>query len=338
MTSRVFGRLDGTDIPEVTLATEAGMEARIIGWGAVLRDLVVPEAGGRQRVVLGLDSLEDYVRHSPYFGAVVGRYANRIGRARFRLDGREVTLAPNENGNALHGGPRGFGRRAWSLIDHDRTRAHLGLVSEDGDMGYRGRLLAFCSYELFEPATLRITLSAVADEPTPVNLSTHSYYNLDGSPDIRDHLLTVAADAVTPTDADLIPTGEIASVAGTPFDFRTARTLRGSGQYHDLDINFVLRRDRGASSELAHAATLRSPVSRVAMDLWTTEPGLQVYDGHLIDLPVAGLGGMPLGRYAGLPMEPQRFPDGPNRSHFPPCILRPGEVSRQVSELRFFAG
>lgn len=333
MTVRPFGSYRGQDIGEVVIASQGGAVATIIGWGAVLRDLVVPGPSGPQRVVLGLETLDEYVRHSPNFGAVVGRYANRIGRARFRLDGREVDLVPNENRNALHGGPDGFGRRAWTIVAHDARRVHLALVSEDGDMGYPGRLFATATYEMLEPATLRITLQAIADQPTPVNLTTHSYYNLDGSTDVRDHRLQVSADFFTPVDPELIPTGEIASVDGTRFDFRRARTLRMEAGYEDYDMNLVVRREPG--SGLVHAATLSSDVSGIALDLWTTEPGVQVYDGHLIDVPVAGLGGGALLRYAGLPLEPQRFPDAPNRSHFPSTLLLPGQVSRQVSEIRF---
>lgn len=331
MTIRPFGHYRGQEVGEVVIASQAGAAATVMSWGAVLRDLVVPGRSGPQRVVLGLDTLDDYVRYSPNFGAVVGRYANRIGQARFWLDGREVDLVPNENGNELHGGPDGFGRRAWTIVAHDPRRVHLALVSEDGDMGYPGRLFAIATYEMLEPATLRITLQAIADQPTPVNLTTHSYYNLDGSADVRDHRLQVSADFYTPVDGELIPTGEIASVAGTRFDFREARTLR-TGAYQDYDANLVIRRE--PDSGLAHAATLSSDASGIALELWTTEPGVQVYDGHLIDVPVAGLGGTVLRPYAGLPLEPQKFPDSPNRSHFPSTLLLPGRVSRQVSEVR----
>jgi aldose 1-epimerase len=335
MSVRPMGRLGAVDILEVELRSEAGAVAKVMTWGAVLRDFVVPGPNGPQRVVLGLDRLEDYLVHSPYFGAVVGRYANRIGDARFRLGGHEVRLLANEADNELHGGPVGFGKRPWSLVAHSRNSATLALLSDDGDQGYPGRLFATCIYELEEPATLRITLLAFADRPTPVNLSTHSYWNLDGSPDVRDHRLQVHADFITPTDSELIPTGAIAPVAGTPYDFRASRPIRSHDPYPDYDMNYVVRRERAAAPELAHAATLSSPVSGLAMELWTTEPGLQVYDGHKVDIPVPGLGGARYGRYAGMPLEPQRFPDGPNRSYFPSCILSPGEVSRQATEIRF---
>jgi aldose 1-epimerase len=286
-------------------------------------------------VVLGLHSIEDYVAHSPYFGAIVGRYANRIGHAQFTLGGETFKLDANEGRNQLHGGSRGFGTRLWSIVDRTPASVTLALVSEDGDMGYPGRLIATCTYALIEDFTLRIVLEATTDRPTPVNLTTHSYYNLDGSPDISSHHLMIAADYVTPTHADLIPTGEIKSVAGTAYDFLiqrpigAAQLLQGRVNY---DINYVLQ---GAAGELRRAATLKSFNNGLEMALWTTEPGVQFYDGHLLDVPVPGLGGAHYGPHAGLCLEPQRFPDGPNKAHFPPCILEPGAVSRQISELRF---
>jgi aldose 1-epimerase len=337
MSVRPMGRLGAVDILEVELRSEAGAVAKVMTWGAVLRDFVVPGPNGPQRVVLGLDRLEDYLAHSPYFGAVVGRYANRIGDARYRLGGQDVHLAANEAGNELHGGPAGFGLRPWSLLASTPASATLALVSPDGDQGYPGRVLATCTYELREPATLRITLEATTDQPSPVNLSTHSYWNLDGSSDIRHHRLAVEADFYTPVDSELIPTGAIVPVAGTVYDFRSAREIRAVEPYPDYDINYVVRRERSVDPELVRAATLASDRSGLAMELWTTEPGLQLYDGHKIDIPVPGLDGMRYGPYAGMPLEPQRFPDGPNHAHFPPCILQPGQVSRQVSEMRFRA-
>lgn len=335
MSVRTFGTFRGTEILDITLAAD-GIEARIITWGAVLRDLVVPaRGGGRRHVLLGLNTLDDYVRHSPDFGAVVGRYANRIGDARFRLGGREVDVVANENGNELHGGPDGFGRRPWALVAHDARRAHLALVSEDGDMGSPGRLFAFATYEIVAPATLRFTLQAIAEEPTPVNMTVHGYYNLDGSADARDHRLEIASDLYLPTDAGLIPTGEVSRIAGTPFDFRTARPVRPREPGVLYDVNYVLRRERTPEPTLARAATLASDRSGIAMELWTTEPGLQLYDGHKVDVPVPGLGGARYGACAGIALEPQRFPDAPNHAHFPPCTLPPGEVSRQMTELRF---
>jgi len=335
MTIERFGTLDGSDVLEVRLTAPDGIEMRVLNWGAVVRDLVVPTPKGPQRVVLGLNSIEDYVAHSPYFGAIVGRYANRIGQARFTLNGETFGLDANEGRNQLHGGTRGFGSRLWTIVDHQPSSVTLALVSEDGDMGYPGRLIATCTYSLHERATVRIALEATCDKPTPVNLTTHGYFNLDGSTDISSHHLLIAGDFITPTSADLIPTGEVRSVENTDYDFTTLRPI-GAAQLMQrrirYDINYVLRGGRG---QLTHAATLQSLMSGLSMELWTTEPGVQFYDGHLLDMPVPGLGGAHYGPHAGLCLEPQRFPDGPNKAHFPPCILEPGAVSRQISELRF---
>jgi aldose 1-epimerase len=335
MTIELFGSVDGTEVFEITLRNPSGAAARILTWGAVVRDLTVPTRQGPQPVVLGLDTVEDYIAHSPYFGAVVGRYANRIGGARFSIDGETYEIDANEGRNQLHGGTRGFGSRVWSVIDRTQASVTLALVSEDGDMGYPGRLTATCTYTLLEPATLRFVLEATTDRATPVNLTNHCYFNLDGSSDISSHHLMIAADHVTPTAPDLIPTGEIKSVAGTAYDFRSLRPIGASALMQgrvSYDINYVLR---GGEDELAHAVTLKSLNNNLSLELWTTEPGVQFYDGHLIDIPVPGLRGTVYGRHAGLCLEPQRFPDSPNKAHFSPCILEPEAVSRQISELRF---
>ncbi|HZB63183.1 MAG TPA: aldose epimerase family protein [Microvirga sp.] len=334
-----FGVVDGEDVLQVTLTGPSSginrVEMRVLTWGAVVRDLVVPSVAGLQRVVLGLNSIEDYVAHSPYFGAIVGRYANRIGGAQFDLNGETCKLDANEGRNQLHGGSMGFGTRLWSIVDHKPSSVTLSLVSDDGDMGYPGRLTATCTYELQDPATVRIALEATCDRPTPVNLTTHGYFNLDGSGDISSHHLMIEGDFITPTRSDLIPTGEIRGVTDTDYDFTSLRPI-GAAQLMQrrvpYDINYVLR---GKAGELHRAATLKSLRSGVSMELWTTEPGLQFYDGHLINMPVTGLNGTPYGPHAGLCLEPQRFPDGPNKAHFPLSILEPGLVSRQVSELRF---
>jgi len=330
-----FGSLHGEDVLQITLTSPDGMEMRVLTWGAVIRDLVVPSAKGPQGVLLGLNSIEDYVAHSPYFGAVVGRHANRIGKAQFTLNGETYKLDANEGANQLHGGSMGFGTRLWSLIGHTESSVTLSLVSEDGDMGYPGRLIATCTYTLLPSSTVRIELTAVTDRPTPVNLTTHGYFNLDGGADILSHHLMIAADYITPTRPDLIPTGEIKRVAGTPYDFTTPRTIGAAEFMQDrtiYDTNFVLR---GPYGVLRQAASLMSSKSGLTLELWTTEPGLQFYAGHLIKVPVSGLNGAHYRPHAGLCLEPQRFPDSPNNAHFPSSILEPGQVSRQVSELRF---
>jgi aldose 1-epimerase len=345
MTLARIGSIGGREIEEVTLRSAAGAEAKVITFGAIVRDLKVPTPRGLQRVVLGLDDIAGYAGAARHMGAIVGRYGNRIGRGRFSLDGETFGLDLNENRldpagpgrQHLHGGAKGFSQRVWTLVDLTPASATLALVSADGDMGYPGRLVATCAYTLAEPATLRLVLEATADRATPVNLTTHLYYNLDGSPDILDHALEIAAGHVTLTDEELIPTGEVRSVAGTPYNFRVPRPIReGMGEAAvDYDINYVLSGPRGA---LNRAATLVSGKSGVAMELWTTEPGLQFYGGHKLAVPAGALGGGAYGRHGGLCLEPQRFPDGPNHPHFPPSILRPGEVSRQTSELRFLPG
>jgi aldose 1-epimerase len=349
VTRSLLGTLaDGTPIHEVRLRTPAGAQATIMEWGAVLRDLVVPRPdGGSQRVVLGFDNLADYVAHSPHMGAIAGRFANRIGGGRFTLDGKAHQLPLNQNGlHSLHGGGKGFGKRPWTILHHDEASVTLALVSADGDAGYPGALCVWCRYSLHGEATLRIELSATTDAATIVNLAHHSYFNLDGGPDILDHGLEVRSHLMTPVDADLIPDGSLADVGGTPFDFRKSRPIQMVGQDGAriwYDHNYILRRDRSEPSaavgfDLAHAATLRSGRSGLSLQLWTTEPALQVYDGAKLNTPVPGLDGLPYGPNAGIALEPQHVPDSPNLPHFPSTVLRPGEVYRQVSEYRFGAG
>ncbi|WP_445502131.1 aldose epimerase family protein [Microvirga sp. G4-2] len=329
-----FGSVDGEDVLQITLTGPDGIEMRVLTWGAVIRDLVVPTGNGPQNVLLGLNSIEDYIAYSPYFGAIVGRYANRIGGARFTLNDETYKLDANEGANQLHGGSRGFGTRLWSLVGHGESSVTLSLVSQDGDMGYPGRLIATCTYTLLPSATVRIELTAITDRPTPVNLTTHGYFNLDGSADILSHHLMLAADYITPTHPDLIPTGEIRPVADTAYDFTSPRPI-GAKLIDDdtlYDTNYVLR---GPYGLLRQAAIVRSPRNGLSMELWTTEPGVQFYAGHLINMPVSGLNGAQYGRHAGLCLEPQRFPDSPNKAHFPSSILDPGQVSEQVSEFRF---
>jgi aldose 1-epimerase len=334
MSVHLFGEIDEALVTETKIASKAGAQAKILSWGAVLRDLVVPTANGPQRVTLGLNTIEDYLAHSPSFGAVPGRFANRIANGRFTLDGRVYELArkPGEK-HTLHGGPRGFGHRLWTLGDHDESTVTLVLESPDGEAGFPGALTAICVYLLLEPATLRVELTARCDRPTIVNLTQHAYFNLDGSSDVRDHELTLACDFYTPTDAELIPTGEIRAVAGTPFDFRQARPIRNeAGQTYDT--NFVAAREPDETG-LAPIAKLRSPRNGLTLELHSTEPGVQVYDAATLDCPSPGLDGAHYGAHAGVCLEPQAFPDSPNRRHFSPCVLRPEDEYRHVSEFRF---
>jgi aldose 1-epimerase len=337
MNIRAFGAIDGAEAYEIGIGSKAGAAAKILTWGSVLRDLVVPTSAGPQHVTLGLNTLDDYVAHSPHFGAVPGRFANRIANGRFFLDGVEHALdrKPGEK-HTLHGGPCGFGKRLWRLGACDHSSVSLSLDSPDGDAGFPGALRATCVYRMLEPATLRVELSAVSDKPTVVNLTQHAYFNLDGSPDILDHELTLFADFYTPADGELIPTGEIRAVAGTPYDFRAVRPVRHtSGTTYDT--NFVAARFPGAEG-LAPIAVLRSPRNGLTMSLHSTEPGVQLYDAATLDCPAPGLDGVRYGAHGGLCLEAQAFPDSPNRRHFTDCVLRPDAEYRHVSEFRFASG
>jgi aldose 1-epimerase len=334
MSARSFGGINGSPIFEVTIASSAGASAKILTYGAVLRDLVVPASNGLQRVVLGLNTIDDYVAYSPSFGAVPGRFANRIANGRFILDGVAYQLdrKPGEK-HTLHGGPHGFGHRIWKLGAYDSSSVELTLESADGDSGFPGALTATCVYRLIEPATLRVELSAVSDRPTVVNLTQHSYFNLDGSPDILDHEVNLFADFYTPADAELIPTGEIRAVAGTPYDFRTARTVRNPTNT-PYDINFVAANEPDDEG-LAQIAAVRSPRNGLTLSLFSTEPGVQFYDAAPLNCPAPGLNGQHYGAHAGFALEPQAFPDSPNRRHFTDCVLRPDDEYQHISEFRF---
>ena len=334
MNTKAFGEVDGAAVLEVAIGSRAGATAKILTYGAVLRELLVLTSRGPQIVVLGLNTIADYVAHSPHFGAVPGRYANRIANGRFALDGVEYQLArkPGEK-HTLHGGPRGFGHLVWKLGARDASSVELTLYSPDGDSGFPGGLTANCVYRMLEPATLRVELTATTDKPTIVNLTQHSYFNLDGSTDILDHELTLFSDFYTPTDADLIPTGEIRAVAGTPYDFRQARPVRDAGGT-TYDTNFVAsQQPRGDG--LAPIATLGSRLNGLTLSLFSTEPGVQFYDAAKLNCPAPGLDGKRYGAHAGLCLEPQAFPDSPNWRHFTDRVLRPGAEYRHVSEFRF---
>ncbi len=336
MSVKAFGRVGEVEVHEIEIAGRAGARASILTYGAVLRDLSVPVGGRMQRTILGLNSIEDYVAHSPSFGAVPGRFANRIANGRFSLDGvtYELQRKPGD-AHTLHGGPKGFAKRIWTIDAHDETSVALSLVSPDGDMGFPGETRVRCLYRFVEPATLRVELTGTTNRPTPFNLTQHAYFNLDGSPDILDHELTLACDFYTPADAGLIPTGEIRSVAGTAYDFRTPRTIRNAGGV-TYDTNIVVSSRRVADG-LAFVARLRSLRNGLTMELHSTEPGVQLYDAAKLNCPVPGLDGAHYGAHAGVCLEPQGFPDAPNRPHFPDRILRPGQTYQHISEFRLSA-
>jgi aldose 1-epimerase len=325
-------------VEEFTLRSPGGAIARVMTWGAVVRDLQIPlREGTMQRVVLGFEAFDDYPRHSPYFGAVCGRVANRIAGAQFDLDGRRITLASNEGRHSLHGGPEAMSHRPWTVLDHGSDRLLLGIFDPDGTNGFPGNLTVTCHYQLAGEADLICDLDAFCDAPTPVNLAQHNYYNLDGAADIGACRMQVFADFHTPNDAELIPTGEIRSVDGSPYDFRTFKPIAAmqDGQRALLDGNFVLRSGGG---ELAHAATVISDRNGLMLEVHTDQPGLQLYDAHKLVCPVPGLGGQTLAPFSGFCLEPQKFPDGVHRPHFPQTMLKPGETYRQRNIFRFRNG
>ncbi|MFG2512815.1 aldose epimerase family protein [Streptomyces sp. NPDC048584] len=321
--NELFGTLsDGTPVHRWTLE-RAGVRVRILSYGGIVQDVEVPDRDGRAgNVVLGFSDLDGYLRHpEPFLGALIGRYANRIAGARFSLEGREHTLAANNGPNSLHGGARGFDKRVWDVspVAHG---LRLSLVAEDGEEGFPGRLEVAVTYSLDERGALGIAYEAVADAPTHVNLTNHSYWNLAGSGSASGHELRLAASRYTPSGADLIPSGELADVTGTRFDFREARKA-GSG----YDDNYAL--DKGVTAAPEEIGELYDPASGRVLTVATTEPGIQLYTADHI--------GEPFTPGDGIALETQHFPDSPNRPEFPSTVLRPGEVFRSETVYGFGA-
>jgi aldose 1-epimerase len=317
----LFGTLpDGTAIHEVTLGQASGVELRVITYGGIISALKVPDARREvANVVLAHDTLCGYLDDRNYLGALIGRYGNRIANGRFSLDGARYQLDRNDGPNHLHGGHAGYNRRVWNVDEITGTAVTLSLVDPAGACGYPGTLTTTVTIVLSEHNALRIDYRAATDRPTIVNLTQHSYFNLTGDPTrtIDDHLLRVDARGYTPVNGELIPTGELKDVRRTPLDFRSERRI-GESVY---DHNFVLD---GQAGDLRVVARLADPVSGRSMDVLTTEPGLQFYSGHLLEVPRTGLC-----------LETQHFPDSPNHPAFPPTVLRPGEHYTSTTIYRF---
>ena len=300
-----------------------GLRARFTDWGAALMDL--RWAGHDGPLVLGFEEPATYPDHSRYFGATAGRCANRIGAARFALDGTEHRTDANFLGrHTLHGGSAGTGKRVWEMVDRRPDAIRFGIDLADGEMGFPGAMRVEAGFDCAPGGTLRVAYRAVCEAPTLCNIAHHSYWCLDGTGDLSAHVLDVSADRYVPVNADMIPTG-VASVEGTRFDFRGGRALPGEGV---LDHNLCLSDGRVA---LRPVATLRSKASGVAMEIATTEAGLQVYDGAKLDVGVPGLDGRRYGAFAGVALEPQVWPDAPNQAGFPSAVLRPGETYEQTT-------
>jgi len=342
--------MGGDTVHELTLTNANGVEVKAITYGATITSILTPDADGNMGdIVLGFPTLQGYETQSPYFGAVVGRYGNRIAQARFELDGEVYELAANDGENHLHGGNIGFDKVVWSaevFAEESEVGAVFRYTSPDGEEGYPGNLQVQVTYTLNDDDELMVDYLATTDRPTPVNLTQHSYFNLagHGGGDILDHELRIAADFFTPVDEGLIPTGEIRPVAGTPFDFRTSTAIgaRIEADHEQIalgggyDHNFVLNRNAPSEgSNLFPAAWVREPGSGRTLEVLTTEPGLQFYSGNFLDGTLTGKEGVAYGHRTGFCLETQHYPDSPNQPEFPSTILRPGEEYRSRTVFRF---
>lgn len=331
---------DGTEVDQYTLTNANGMKVKVITYGAIITSIEVPDRDGKlANVILFRDSLDDYLAGHPYFGCVVGRYANRIAKGKFTLDGQEYTLATNDGDNHLHGGEKGFDKYVWKA-QPIKAEGVVGVtlmhVSPDGDEGYPGELTATVAYTLTDENELQMAYTATTTKPTIVNLTNHAYWNLAGagSGTILEHLMMINADRYLPVDEGLIPTGEIKPVEDTPMDFRQPKPIgrdieKVEGGY---DHCYVLNRQ--PDEEMSLAARVAEPESGRVMEIYTTQPGIQFYTGNFLDGKVSG-GGVAYQKHAGFCLETQHFPDSPNQPDFPSTVLKPGETYEQVTIYRF---
>ncbi len=341
----VFGKTpDGTEVKIYTLSNTRGVTAKLTEFGAILTELWVPDRTGKPgNVVLGFDNLDRYVKGHPFFGAVAGRVANRIAKGKFTLDGKEYTLAVNNGPNHLHGGLKGFDKKVWKSRALPATGKEVAVeftcVSADGEEGYPGTLTTTVVYTLTDDNELRIDYTATTDKATVVNLTNHSYFNLGESGSILDHQLLLNADRYTAADATLIPTGELAPVKGTGLDFtqphrigdRIADYMSFAKGY---DHNFVIN---GGGKSLTLAARVQEPKSGRQMEVWTTEPGVQLYCGNHLDGSLTGVAGAVYKQHTGFCLETQHFPDSINHASFPSVVLRPGQTFKSTTAHRFTA-
>jgi len=337
VTQAPFGSLpDGQGVDLITLRNGNGIEITVLTYGGIIMTLRAPDKTGQiDDIVLGHSTLEGYLKSSPYFGCIIGRYGNRIAKGKFTLDGKAYTLATNNETNHLHGGNKGWDKAVWkaeTFQDGNGVGVRLSHTSPDGDEGYPGTVNALVTYTLTDQNKLIVDYDATTDKPTVINLTQHSYFNLAGTKanDILGHELMLNADSYTPVDATLIPTGEIAPVAGTPFDFRTATKIgerinqdneqlkRGKGYDH----NFVLNR---AGNGMSLAARVTEPTTGRTLEISTTEPGIQFYSGNFLDGTITGKGARTYPLRSGFCLETQHYPDSPNHANFPSTVLRPGE-------------
>ncbi len=344
--SEPFGKTpDGTAVEIYTLRNANGMTARIMTYGGIVQSLTAPDRDGKYAdVVLGYDNLAGYIADSPYFGALIGRYGNRIAKGHFTLDGQTHTLAVNNGPNALHGGLKGFDKVVWKVARSEETpkgaQLELTYISPDGEEGFPGTLNVTATYTLTPDNSLRLDYRATTDKKTIANLTQHSYFNLSGQGDVLGYRVFINADKFTPVDSTLIPTGELKPVAGTPFDFRTPATLGSRVAADDeqikfgggIDHNWVVNHPAGV---LGLDARVTDPASGRVLTVLSTEPGLQFYTGNFLDGSLTGKGGKVYAHRTGFCMEPQHFPDSPNQPGFPSVELNPGEVYQNTIIYQF---
>jgi len=339
-----FGKTpDGQKVELYTLTNTNGLKMKVTTYGGIITELWVPDRSGKPTdVVLGYDNLDDYIKANPYFGAIIGRYGNRIAKGKFAIDDVGYTLATNNGPNHLHGGIKGFDKVVWKakpIKTEDGPALELSYLSKDGEEGYPGNLACTVTYTLTNKNEWKIYYEAITDKPTIINLTNHSYFNLGGydSGDILNHTLIINADKFTAVDEGLIPTGEILPVAGTPLDFTKIKTIgsrigRVKGGY---DHNYVLNKP-ARQNDLSWAAILASPKTGIQMQIFTTEPGLQFYSGNFLDGSNKGKGTV-YNKHAGLCLETQHWPDSPNKPNFPSAVLRPGEKYTHLTLYGFSA-
>ena len=337
----LLGKMPSTSPVYVyTMTNKNHVEVSILTYGGIVSDVKTPDRNGATlSIVLGFDGLLDYFDHpQPFFGALIGRYANRIGGARFTLNGVAYKLDPNDGANSLHGGSHGFDKVNWTARDLLDGGVELTYLSRDGEGGYPGNLKATATYHLNDANELRIDYAATTDKATVVNLTNHSYFNLKGDGNILGHIVTINADRFTPVDSGLIPTGELRDVAGTPFDFRKPTAIGARIDQSDeqltlgkgYDHNWVVN---GSGPRLA--ARVEEPVNGRVLEVLTTQPGIQFYTGNFLDGTIKGKAGKTYERRSGLCLETQHFPDSPNKPAFPSTVLKPGEPFRSATVFKF---
>jgi len=334
---QAYGKLsDQTPINQVTLTNSNGVSVDVINYGGIITRIETPDSNGNMgNIVLGMDNLEDYTNSSTYFGAIIGRFGNRIANGQFSLNGTDYQLATNDGDNHLHGGIQGFDKKVWTMAPFSTENSAgvtLSLVSPDGDQGYPGELTTQVTYTLTNKNTLDMQFVATTNKPTIINMTQHSYFNLAGKGDILDHQMQINSSAITPVDGGLIPTGELMQVAGTPFDFRNAKAIGKEINIDDeqlklgkgYDHNFVLKNK--PNHDLIEAANVYEPNSGRTLTVYTEEPAVQFYSGNFLDGSTKQASGLVHKFRSGFCLEPQHFPDAPNQPTFPSTTLMPGDV------------